>query len=327
MGKRNWIDYKEIKQNISMKMVLEKYDIFNKLRKSGSNLVGVCPIHKGHNDRQFSVNLDRNIWRCFGDCQGGGNVIDFVSKMENLSLHKAGLKIKEWFPGKQTITTKKKNPQKNKPKDKKALNETVNLPLKFQLKLNPEHPFFEKKKLSTETVKQFGLGFASKGIMKNRIAIPIHDDKNQLIAYCGRSITEEQSSEEGKYKLPKNFSKTRVVYNLNRLSDKTDVIIIVESFFSVFQLHQAGYSNIVALMGSELSQAQEDLILKILSPNARIILMFDYDESGIKCTEKCLIQFGKKRYVKAIDFEEYGIKPHNLSEQELQNLLKVNLQK
>jgi DNA primase len=73
---KNWVDFNEIKENVSMEMVLNHYGLVDKLKKSGKNLVGCCPIHKGSNNRQFSVNLERNIFNCFGNCKSGGNIID-----------------------------------------------------------------------------------------------------------------------------------------------------------------------------------------------------------------------------------------------------------
>ena len=79
-------------------MVLSRYGLLTELKKSGSNLVGCCPIHKGTNPRQFSVDPERNIFNCFGNCKSGGNVLDFVAKMENIPVRNAALKLKEWFP-------------------------------------------------------------------------------------------------------------------------------------------------------------------------------------------------------------------------------------
>ena len=100
---KNWVNYKEIKEKISMQMVLEHYGI--ELKKSGQNLAGCCPIYQGTNRRQFSVSPERNIWNCFGNCKEGGNVLDFVAMMEfgnkePQSIRKAALQLKNWFlPG------------------------------------------------------------------------------------------------------------------------------------------------------------------------------------------------------------------------------------
>ena len=64
--KKNWVDYKVIKRKVSLAQVLERYGVLSKLKQSGQNMTGVCPIHQGANPRQFSVNLERNLWNCFG---------------------------------------------------------------------------------------------------------------------------------------------------------------------------------------------------------------------------------------------------------------------
>ena len=328
MNKKNWVDYKEIKKKVNLQMVLKKYGVFSKLRKTGNNFVGTCPIHKGHNDRQFSVNLERNIWRCFGDCQGGGNILDFVSKMENISIHEAGLLLKKWFLiDDENVETKqnKSKKQTNKPtnqKSKLVREEKINTPLKFHLQLIPEHTFFEEKRISPETINHFGLGLAKKGMMKDRIAIPIHNEQKQLIAYCGRATTKEQVEESGKYKLPANFHKSDVVYNLNRQKEGQKSLILVESYLSVFKLYQAGFTNVVSLQGSELSEKQEELIINFLGLTGFLLLMFDNDKSGLKCTENCLKRFGKKFFVKTINFSQYGKKPHYLELNILKDVVK-----
>ena len=101
-SKKNWIDYKEIKAKVSLEQVLRRYGVFDKLRQSGKNLVGSCPIHDGSSGRNFSVSLERNLFNCFGDCKTGGNVLDFVSLMEfgnkeEENIRKAGALLKEWF--------------------------------------------------------------------------------------------------------------------------------------------------------------------------------------------------------------------------------------
>lgn len=80
-----------------MEMVLKHYGVLDRLKKSGRNLVGCCQIHQGSNPRQFSVNLEGNMFNCFGDCKSGGNVLDFVAKMEKVSIREAALLLKEWF--------------------------------------------------------------------------------------------------------------------------------------------------------------------------------------------------------------------------------------
>jgi DNA primase len=341
---KNWVSYKELKAQITMEMVLAHYGVLGELKLSGSNLSGCCPIHKGSNPRQFSVSVEKNIWNCFGNCKTGGNLLDFVSMMEfgskeAESIRKAALLLKEWFlsgngnglekqpvepaEGKKLVR-KEKDPQLKEAPDRSVKNspDSINPPLTFRLKsLSTDHPFFDQRGISSQTVNYFGLGFCSKGFLKDRIAIPIHDEKGNLVAYCGRGLTPEQIENEGKYKQPPNFTKSAVVYNLERQPPKSDTFILVESFLSVFRLHQAGYPNTLALMGSVLGEAQEELIVSRLNPGGKVLLFFDNDEDGQKCAADCLQKFSKRVFVKVLNVGVLGKKPHHLEREQLKSLI------
>ena len=195
--------------------------------------------------------------------------------------------------------------------------------MKFQFKsLDPDHAFFAERGILPATVEHFGLGYCSKGMMKGRIAIPIHNEKGELVAYWRPGAVDAGLAEtEGKYKLPPNFVKSAVVYNLNRQAPETEAFILVESFLSVFRLHQAGYPNALSLMGSALSERQEELILGRLAKGGRLYLMFDADESGQSCASDCLLRLGHKAFVKAVDIGGLAPKPHRLTADQIVSLL------
>jgi len=98
-----WVSFQTIKDQVSMEQVLEHYGLLDTLTQKKSNLVGSCPIHHGTNSTQFHVSLTKKNYNCFGDCHGGGNMIDFVAAMEGLDktsaqdLRKAALLMQEWF--------------------------------------------------------------------------------------------------------------------------------------------------------------------------------------------------------------------------------------
>src|SRR5438132_11193518 len=93
--KKDWIDFREIKAAVSLQMVLDRYGV-NWLRKSGQELRGKCPIHKGEGERTFSANLSKGAFNCFS-CKARGNVLDFVAAMEECSIRDAALKLRDWF--------------------------------------------------------------------------------------------------------------------------------------------------------------------------------------------------------------------------------------
>jgi DNA primase len=110
-----------------------------------------------------------------------------------------------------------------------------------------------------------------------------------------------------------------VVYNLHRAKvyAKDAGLIVVEGFFDVMRLWQAGFPNVVALMGSTLSEAQEALIVEAVGPEGTVALMFDEDEAGWKGREDALSRLSSQVYVKVIGLGGEGRQPDGLSAEEL----------
>ena len=92
-----WIDFAELKHQVSIRDILERYGILEGLReKKPGKLVGACPIHGGKNGTSFNVDTAKNVFHCFSEC-GGGNVLDLVMKLEDCSIREAGEKLSDWF--------------------------------------------------------------------------------------------------------------------------------------------------------------------------------------------------------------------------------------
>ncbi len=92
-----WVDFKTVKEAVSMQMVIDRYGIKG-LRKSKDELRGACPLPGGSetNQRAFSINLSKNVFKCFV-CNTRGNVLDFVAAMESCSVRDAAVKLAGWF--------------------------------------------------------------------------------------------------------------------------------------------------------------------------------------------------------------------------------------
>lgn len=160
----------------------------------------------------------------------------------------------------------------------------LNKPLKFQLKWNDlkvDHPYFAERGLQSETVAAFGLGFVAKGLFTNRIAIPIHNEKGELVAYAGRCPGEPTGGIQ-KYKFSHGFVQSFELFNLTRaIHESPDLpLIVVEGFFDCMKLWQLGVRKVVALMDRTLSTVQEELLRQHTHSGSRIIVLFDEDEAG-----------------------------------------------
>ncbi len=194
-----------------------------------------------------------------------------------------------------------------------------NKPLKFRLdKLERDHPYLAERGLTLETIVDFGVGFCGKGMMADRIAIPIHNPEGEVVAYAGR-FPGEPPEDTPKYKLPQGFRKSLELFNIDRaIKEPADKpLVIVEGFFDCMKLHQHGCRKVVALMGSTMSAAQEELIRKHTDRNSQVIVMLDEDEAGRAGREDIAVRLARFVFVKVHTFEKDGRQPADLSAEEV----------
>jgi DNA primase len=327
-----WIDFRHVKENATFEPILEHYGL--KAVGRGEQRAILCPFHN-ETKPSCKVNLDKKAFNCFG-CGAHGNILEFVVKMEECDLRSAAALVAEWCgidqaPPRSAVA---KQPKKavGAPKERRKASRTeakskttlrvakepeaVNPPLTFQLKLEPEHPFLSERGVSPEVVSEFGLGYCSRGLLRERIAIPIHNAGGELVAYAGRWADAEVPERVQKYLLPPKFQKSRVLYNLHRIG-KAEHLVIVESYWSVFRLHPLGIP-VVSLMGRSISEEQVRLLAQFGTPF--LTLMLDGDEPGRTAVQAALPMLALKFFVHVAELPD-GIKPHTADEGTLEGLV------
>lgn len=301
-----WIDFSELRARVSLEDVLLKmYALGDRLKRQGDKLIGPCPIHNGDGPRAFHAELTKNCWFCFSGCKRGGNQIDFVALKEGITVREAALRLNAFFLGGASQTppssttarapleaiptapTAPPSPPKiaTGPPAAEKTDAPINPPLELRLTLDPTHPHLLKERaLSLETVKAFGLGYAARGTLRGTIAIPIRDEDGDLVAYAGRRLKWADIKEHGRYKLPVGFRKDYVLYNLDRAkaSAARDGLILVEGYFAVLKLFELGFANVVASMGSSLSEAQAQLLSEYAND---VTILYDGNGAGRAGTE------------------------------------------
>ena len=152
-----------------------------------------------------------------------------------------------------------------------------NTPLSFQLKnLEAKHPVIEELGFDESIAHYFGAGVCSRGLMKERLAIPIHSPTGELLAYAGRPLKPNPVLEQA-YKYPGNFHKELELYNIHRALESGDSkelgLFLVPYFLDVWRFHLAGFENVVATMTNTLSSPQSALLLKLLRPSSKVTLL------------------------------------------------------
>jgi len=325
-----WIDFKALKAAVPIRAVLERYGFLDGLTEKGHKLSGPCPIHQGGpNSSSFHVDTKKNIWKCFSTCDAGGNALDLVMKVEGCDIRQAAEKLTEWFgltfernEGKVGSKETAGDETPAKPQgdaDAGQISPPGNPPLERPLtNLNPNHPYLARRRVNMKTIEHFGIGHCTRGLMRGRIAIPIHNERGELVAYAGRAVDDELARERGRYRLPEGFRKSYVLFNLYRAKEHAERgLTVVEGFFDVFRVHEAGFRNVVALMGTELSEQHEQLLL---DHTDRLALMFDGDEAGQKCLRQFYGRLRRRMYLKEIHLSD-GEQPDSLSDQQIRSLL------
>jgi DNA primase len=273
---RGFVSFAEVKQAVTMEAVLTRYGLFAGLTEKGKNLVGPCPFCKGKSKQQFQVNPIKDAWYCFG-CKAGGNVLDFVAESENVSVRTAALRLDSWFElglVEETPRAAPTAPPAEPPKEKEEEAPRENPPLTFTLKtLDPHHESLASLSLTTATIERFGAGYCTKGLLKGRLAIPIHSAEGELVAYGGLAVDEDTAP---RYLFPPKFHAPLEVMNLHRLpefAEEGGPLYLAPEIEGVLRLAEVGIVAVLGLFDGSLSLAQEEALTGALPLFERLVLV------------------------------------------------------
>jgi DNA primase len=207
----------------------------------------------------------------------------------------------------------------------------VNAPMDFELKgLDHGHEYLRGRGFSAETMSYFGVGFCLRGMLKDRIAIPLHDGEGRLIGFAGRMADDSAICDGNpKYLFPSRrerngtiyaFDKSLVVYNGHRQKAPCDDLIVVQGIPAVWWLCQHGFPRTVSLMGAECSDEQVDAITGLVKPGGCLWLMTDGTEAGDGLARIALGRFAQRRAVRWARLER-DKQPTDLASAELERCL------
>lgn len=313
----------QLRANTDIESVISPYV---NLRRRGKNLVGLCPFHN-EKTPSFTVYPENGSFYCFG-CGVGGDVITFVRRMENLDYmeavkqlaDRAGMALPE--DGYDDTLAKKRTAVLAANRAAAKFFHSQLFTDRGRHALN----YFLDRGLTMETIRHFGLGFApddwralknhlneqgfddilleSANLLRrsdkngkvsyydnfrNRVIFPIIDPRGNVIAFGGRVLDDSKP----KYINTSDtlvYKKSNGVFALNFAKKGNDgKLIIAEGYMDVIALHQAGFTNAVACLGTALTKEQANLLSRYAD---EIILSYDADEAGQKATARALGIFG-----------------------------------
>lgn len=313
--------------------IVDVISSYVRLNKKGSNYFGLCPFHN-EKTGSFSVTPSKQMFYCFG-CHEGGNVISFIQKYENMTFPEA-VKFLADRAGVTLPESDNREARERENRRAKLLEINKEAGKYYFAQLRSEAgsrgmEYFRKRGLSDETMQRFGLGFArstkdeifrylkSKGYDEsllrdsglfnfrenqgmtdkfwNRVMFPIMDVGNRIIGFGGRVMGDGEPKYLNSPETP-IFDKSRNLYGLNiAKSSKAKNIIICEGYMDVISLHQAGFDQAVASLGTAFTSGHANLIARYAKVNVRqeemtrykdILLCYDSDGAGVDAAKRAL---------------------------------------
>lgn len=328
----------EIRNSNDIVDIISQYVV---LKRSGRNFFGLCPFHK-EKSPSFSVSLDKQIFHCFG-CGAGGNVFHFMSKIENIgfvdSVKILADRANIVLPTLDNAGDAKKEKLKAKVYEINQIAAEFYHENLYKPTSKIAQDYVKKRKLDNKTLKTFTIGYAGKFdelyrelvkkgyteeemlasslILKNdngqfidrfrkRFMIPIKDVRDRVIAFGGRVLDDSKP----KYiNSPENivYSKGRNLFGLNVAKrNLTDKIVIVEGYMDAISLYQRGINNVVASLGTALTEHQGRLLGKYAK---QIIIGYDADGAGQAATMRGLEILQKLGYdVRVLQLDDPTVK-------------------
>ncbi len=287
------------------------------LQRSGRSFKGNCPFHQERTP-SFHVFPDRQSWRCFGACATGGDVISFVMRAENLEFGDAlrQLSREAGLPMPERQGARSDNPAyrineaacaffqrflaSTQGAEARAYMEARGLDRAaaetFQLGLAPfdgeslrSHLLregFDPAQLSAAGVTRENSDGRQQDLFRGRLMIPIRDADGRLAGFGGRALDDSQpkylNSPQGEV-----FDKSRILYAMDRARDdiRKSGAVIVEGYMDAIAAHQGGFRNVVASMGTALTEPQVNAIRRL---TGRVTMALDQDAAGQQATLRSL---------------------------------------
>ena len=292
------------------------------LKKKGGNYFGLCPFHN-EKSASFSVSPGKQMYYCFG-CGAGGNVFTFIMNYENytfaeaikLLADRAGIALPEIEDSKEA------REKENRRKTLLQINKEAATYFYYQLRAPQGRvglDYLKGRQLSDETMNQFGLGYSNKtsndlcqylrhkgypdeliresGVAVfnekygmsdkfwNRVMFPIQDVNHRVIGFGGRVMGEGEPKYLNSPETPV-FDKSRNLYGLNfARTARQDNIILCEGYMDVIAMHQAGFTQAVASLGTAFTSGQANLLRRYTE---NVILSYDSDGAGVKAALRAI---------------------------------------
>lgn len=311
----------EIKSRLDIVNFIQQYV---PLKRAGHNYKACCPFHSERTP-SFVVNPDTQTWRCFGSCADGGDIFNFAQKYHGWSFPEALQELGRLAGVEVQQQSAEQKQQAARLDVLRGLTQAAADYYHEQLWQTADvlHYAREKRGFTDETIQTYGIGYAPEGwqnaisvltqlgyseddlvevglarrneagrvydYFRHRLMIPIRDERGRVIGFGARALDPDDNPKYLNSPQTPLFDKSRTLFGLDRAKRairESETAVIVEGYMDAIQAHQAGFLNVVAQMGTAMTEMQ----LKLLAPRLarKIILALDADAAGQNATMRSL---------------------------------------
>ena len=309
----------EIKQKLD---IVDLVSQTVKLRKSGRSYAGLCPFHSNTRTPAFYVFPETQTWHCFGACGMGGDIFTFVMKKDNVDFGDALKMLAERAGVQLHRESGDTSNVKRLIEINQTAAAYFNYQLKHHAEAERVRAYVQKRKINAQSVENFQIGYAlnsynsliehlkTKGFsvsdiesaglaasnedgrvwdrFRGRLMFPIRNRRGEYIAFGARALSDDQQPKYLNSPDSPIFSKSDTLYGLDFAKDeirRENLAIIVEGYTDVVVAHQEGFKNVVASLGTALTEKQLSQLARLTK---RYALALDADEAGAAATERGL---------------------------------------
>lgn len=266
------IDFAAVKSAVSIEQVLRMCDT-PKLTRHGEQYRAPCPRCKSGGDRALVVTPSKAAFYCFAEKRGGDSIA-LLAHIHGISQREAAQAIQNHFGLEKSVakadtrTHTDHSPEPTNSSGGRGVASSLFKVIDALLYLDPAHEALEPLGISPETIEHFGGGYASKGVMRGRLALPIHTHDGKLIAYVGLSLSDDIQPRLHFH----NFENDRYLFNLNRVTSD-DVVYVARDPLDVLRAYQeGGVTNVASFLSP-------------MTANALLVLSSVMDDMAIESVE------------------------------------------
>jgi len=247
--------------------------------ETNTHFLAYCPFHGNSYTPAFAVDKEKGLWTCFNpSCTSSGTLEFLIRRLTKLNTFEAArLIIKHRNINQVPFEERLKEVLTTEPEFNSFPQEPLDRMYDEFWENDTPQEYMGRRHFDEETLRYFRIGYSAK---QNMVIVPMHDPRGMPVGFIGRTA----SFDDKRFKNTENLPKSKTAWNFHRAKKEGESVVIVEASFDAMRVHQAGYPNVVALLGGYLSPNHLEQLNRTFST---IILMTDFDTPKFLSDGRC----------------------------------------